>query len=319
MGDRPQVSVIIPVHNSERCIEMTIRSALASRDIDLEVVAVDDGSTDQSAEIIRAIDDPRIVLLRTPASGGPARPRNIGIAHARAPYVALLDADDLLKPDKLSAAVAELDRHPEAAFTFGDFETIDGEGRTIKPSVHVGKRALGELAAGGRALENGWRLITGSVLRRALLDHNFIGTSSVVLRKSVLASVGVFDETLVFAEDNDLWFRLAYHCTHALYWEKVGNSYRIAPGSLTFEATARDRWDRITVFRREKQRRQDRSDRARLDTKIAQDFARLGYLYRRRSERWRAATAFARALLIRPSLLWLRALVGSLVRADLTH
>ncbi len=316
MADRPQVSVIIPVHDAERSVDTTIRSALASRDIDLEVVAVDDGSTDRSAEIIRAIDDPRIVLIRTSASGGPARPRNIGIAHARAPYVALLDADDLFKPDNLSAAIAALDRHPEADFAFGDFEKIDENGKILVPSVHAGTHVLKGLAS--RPLEDSWRLITCSELQRGLLDHNFIGTSSMIVRKSVLAKVGSFDETLVYAEDHDLWFRLAHQCCHALYRNQVGHSYRIAPGSLTHEHTPRLRMDRITVLQREKGRRTDRSDRARLDGMIARDFAKLGYLYRGRRERLRAALAFAQALLKQPNIPWTRALVGSLVRADPT-
>lgn len=310
-----QVSVVIPAHNAERCIAATVRSALSSDLSDLEVVIVDDGSSDRTVEVVRNIGDPRIVVLQISASGGPARPRNVGIERARAPYIALLDADDLLKPDKLSAAVQALDRHPDAGFAFGDFEKIDTEGRVLEPSVHSGARPMPELASS--ALENSWRLISAGELQRGLLDHNFIATSSVVMRKSVFARSGPFDESLIYAEDHDLWFRMAHRCS-ALYQERVGHSYRIAPGSLTFLPSARALRDRIKVLGQEKRRRSAAAERRELDRKIAVDFARLGYLHRRRRERLAAAAAFAQALLRQPNLPWMRALVGALVRADPT-
>ena len=126
MRDRVRVSVVIPVHNAERYVEATVRSALASDLSELEIVIVDDGSTDRSAEIVRQIEDPRILLIQLRASGGPARPRNVGIARARAPYIALLDADDLINPDKLSSAVAALERHPEAGFGLEPEDNVYG-------------------------------------------------------------------------------------------------------------------------------------------------------------------------------------------------
>ena len=94
---------------------------------------VDDGSSDASLAIARSISDPRLTVVTQPPSGGPSRPRNVGIGRARAPYVALLDADDLMKPDKLSSALAALDQHPRAGLAFGDYERIDREGRLLEP------------------------------------------------------------------------------------------------------------------------------------------------------------------------------------------
>jgi glycosyltransferase involved in cell wall biosynthesis len=105
-ADVARVSVVMPVHNTERHVEPAVRSVLASDLREIEVIVLDDGSTDRSLAIVRAIDDPRLQIVSLEASGGPSRPRNIGIARARAPHVALLDSDDLLKPDKLSTAVA---------------------------------------------------------------------------------------------------------------------------------------------------------------------------------------------------------------------
>ena len=125
----PRVSVVMPVHNAAAYVERAVRSALASDLHELEVIVVDDGSEDESAAIVAAIADPRIVLLRMPPSGGPSRPRNAGIARARAPYVALLDSDDELKPHKLLAAADALDRYPHAGFAFTDSSRLTSMAR----------------------------------------------------------------------------------------------------------------------------------------------------------------------------------------------
>jgi len=134
-ADAARVSVVMPVHNAERHVESALRSVLASDLREIEVIVLDDGSTDRSLGIVRSIDDPRLQSIILEASGGPSRPRNIGIARARAPYVALLDADDLLKPDKLSTAVAALDRHPQAGIAFADYERIDDAGALLESST----------------------------------------------------------------------------------------------------------------------------------------------------------------------------------------
>ena len=305
-----RVSVIIPVHNGERYIAQTIRSALASDLAELEVIVVDDGSQDRSADIVRCMDDPRITLLRQPASGGPARPRNVAVAEARAPYVAFLDADDLLRPDKLSSAVAALDRHPQAGFAFGDFDHIDADGKLLEAPVLAQK--LASCAIVSEPLGEGWRLISQKELARGLLQRNFIGTSGVIVRKSLLADVGNFDETLTFAEDLDLWFRLA-HRSAALYRETIGHSYRVAPGSLTYTPTVRTASDRVRVLRRERERRQLPHERKQLSRRIAESLATMGYEHRRYRQRLPSVAAFAQALVTHPDVRWVRALLGSLV------
>src|SRR5689334_3239678 len=230
MPEGVRVSVVMPVHNAAPYVEMAVQSALASDLRQLEVIVVDDGSEDQSAAIVEAISDPRVVLVRTPPSGGPSRPRNIGIARAKAPYVAFLDADDLIKPDKLSTAVAALEQHPHAAFAFADFESVDENDALLKASFLSGYEALTTLTAAPTS--GGWHLIRQQQLARALVRENFIGTSGVVARTAIVAKIGAFDEQLKYSEDRDLWFRLA-HSYDALYRDRVGHSYRIRTGSLT--------------------------------------------------------------------------------------
>jgi glycosyltransferase involved in cell wall biosynthesis len=312
----PRVSVVIPMFNAERYIARAVGSALSSELQDLEILVLDDGSTDGSREVVRTFTDPRVTLVPLPASGGPARPRNIGISHSRAPFVALLDSDDLLKPDYLASAVIGLERYPQAALAIADFEKIDVSDAVLQTSVHSADHAVLNLVR--QHLDSTWQLLSPTELQRGLLIHNFIGTSGVVLRKTAISEVGPFDESLVFAEDHDLWLRIA-HRFGALYRDAIGHSLRIRPGSMTFDLTVRSRQDRIEVLSRERRRRTINAERKQLMSMIAEDFTKLGYLYRRRRERVRAAAAFARAFVRGPSLVRMKALVGSLVRADPTR
>jgi glycosyltransferase involved in cell wall biosynthesis len=273
-------------------------------------VVVDDGSTDASAQIVHSLADSRVRLFRQPASGGASRPRNVGISHARAPYIHFLDADDLLRPDKLSAALAALEQHPAAGFAFGEFEQIDAEGRVLEAAVVRDK--MTECALARTPLADGWSLITQPELARGFLYRNFISPSGVTVRTSVLAAVGGFDESLVYSEDLDLWFRLAHHSS-ALYRDAVGHSYRVAPGSLTFRPSVRTARDRITVLQRERARRATRAERRQLDRLLAETQATMGWEYRRNRRRLQAAVAFAHALVRQPQARFARAFLSSLV------
>src|SRR5262249_53353825 len=91
----PRVSVVIPAYNRERYIAATVHSALNAGEPDVEVLVIDDGSTDRTVAEVRALKDARVTIRSIPRSGGPSRPRNVGIQRARGAYVSLLDSDDL--------------------------------------------------------------------------------------------------------------------------------------------------------------------------------------------------------------------------------
>jgi glycosyltransferase involved in cell wall biosynthesis len=312
VSETVRVSVVVPLFNAARTVEASLRSALDGGLRELEIIVVDDGSQDASAQIVRDMAEPRIRLLqRATASGGAARPRNLAIAHARAPYIAFLDADDLLKPGKLTATADALDQHPEAGFAFGEFEHIDAEGRLLEGFVVRDK--LAECPLARTPLKEGWSFIAQAELARGFLYRNFISPSGVMVRRSVLDAVGTFDESLRYSEDLDLWFRLLHHCG-ALYCERVGHSYRRASGSLTYRPSVLKERDRITALRRERARRATAAERRQLDRLLAESQATMGWEYRRSRERLHAAAAFAQALVRQPRGEWMRALLGSLVR-----
>jgi len=306
----PRVSVVMPLYNAEQHVEAAIRSALASDLQNLEVIVVDDGSSDTSLAIARSIPDPRLIVITQAPSGGPSRPRNVGIARARAPYVALLDADDLLKPHKLSSALADLDQHPQAGIAFGDYERIDPAGRLLAPATLDAYPQLQSLPA--HRFGSGWRSIPQPEFARGLVYENFIGTSGAVLRRSALQQVGLFDESLNYSEDRDLWFRLAHICD-ALYEETVGHSYRIAAGSLTLRPGSQQARQRITVLRRERARWSSAAELRQIDRLVAENLAGIAWHQRRSGRRAAAIVTFTRAFLTSPSLRWVRGAAGSLL------
>ncbi len=305
-----RVSVVMPLYNAQAFVEAAVRSVLASDLEALELIVVDDGSKDRSADIVAAIEDPRIVLLRMPASGGPSRPRNTGIARSHAPYVAFLDSDDVLGRETLSASVAALDAHPDAALTLSDYESIDAEGGQIQASVHVDYPALAALVSQTVAAAT-WQLIAQPQFAYALLFENFISTSGLVVRRQLLEQVGPFDESLGYSEDRDMWFRLA-HQSGALYRRQCGLSRRLRAGSLSFGSQARNASDRITVLRRERERWQERAALRQIDRRIAENLGVIGYEERKR-RRLHALAMFARAYATSPELRWLRGLLGSVL------
>lgn len=312
MTDNVRVSVVIPVHDAEAGEsdgEKTVRSALASDLQELEVLVTDNGSTDRSGAILANVCDSRVVRVRLHPGRGASRPRNVGIARSRAPYVAFLDPGDLIKPDKLSAATNALDRHPEADFAFADFEYLDPGGSVVRPSAIADFPRFRTLTS--VRVEGDWYLIPQAQLARGLMYESFIETSGVVLRKQLLTEMGPFDESTIYAGELDLWFRLAHSCS-ALYWNHVGHSCQHkSEEDLAYEAHARTD-DRITVLQREKRRWNDRAARRQLDRRIAQDLAAMGYEQRLHRRRLRSIAMFAYAFATYPDARWLRAMLDSI-------
>lgn len=110
---RPRVSVIIPAYNAESCISRSIRSVQSQTEQDFEIIVIDDASSDRTVDVVSKLSDqdPRITLLQSPTNAGPSSARNAGLDHARGRWLALLDADDAFKPDRLEALCAIAERN----------------------------------------------------------------------------------------------------------------------------------------------------------------------------------------------------------------
>lgn len=184
----PTVSVVVGAYNAERWIEETIRSVLRQSYRAYELIVVDDGSTDGTADVARRFGEEVRVIRK--ANGGSASARNAGIRASSGKYVAFLDADDLWCPRKLESQIAALET-AAAAWGYSDAVFFDSSTGT---SLYRASQ-LHELHA-------------GDVLR-ALVLGNFILTPTVIVRRDVFEVVGLFDETHRISEDWDLWLRVA--------------------------------------------------------------------------------------------------------------
>lgn len=186
-----RVSVVIPVYNSAATIIRAVESVLCQDESSMELIVVDDGSTDGSAELLTARYPQQAIVIRQ-ENRGAAAARNRGIAAARGEFVAFLDADDEWVAGKLRLQTERMEANPEAALCFADMSHWE-HGREVNSS-YIQERGLG--ACGGRIFDR-------------LLRECFIFTPTVVVRRSVFETVGTFDESLRICEDYDLWLRIA--------------------------------------------------------------------------------------------------------------
>ena len=203
----PKVSVVIPTYNCARYLPNAIQSVLKQTFTDFEVIVVDDGSTDDTLQALLPYAND-VVYIHQKNSGGPARPRNVGIERAQGIYVSFLDSDDIMLPDKLKHAVEFLDEVPTLGLIFTNFVKRNENGEQHRePFLAQCRRFQGleKSKVGAQRF-----LIDSELAFDALLLENFIGTSSVVCPKAVLSDVGGFDESVTSGglEDRDMWLRI---------------------------------------------------------------------------------------------------------------
>jgi GT2 family glycosyltransferase len=216
----PLVSVVVPSHNRARLLRRTLQSILAQHLRDLEVVVVDDGSTDDTAGVAAALD-PRVVVHRSQRPEGVSAARNRGIASARGAWVAFCDDDDLWSPEKLARQLTAAEEARAGWVYAGDVNVDD----TL------------QVLSGGRPPDP-------ATVMSLLPRWNPIasGGSNVLVRSSVLASAGGFDSTLRRTEDWDLWIRLsrtgppAWVCAPLVAYRFHGGNVAANPDEMVAEA-----------------------------------------------------------------------------------
>jgi hypothetical protein len=200
----PRVSVIIPTYNRAHVVGEAVRSVLAQRFADLELVVVDDGSTDGTAELLAGIVDGRLRYVAG-RHAGVAAARNLGVKHARGDVIAFLDSDDLWLPDKLACDLEFLDRHPAAGAVFSDLKKLDGG--AAYPSFMRETAVFSRLLSAERQPEG--RLLTTREMRLVLLEEVPIKPSALALRRAAFERAGGFDETWSSSEDWEFLLRFA--------------------------------------------------------------------------------------------------------------
>lgn len=201
--DKPLVSVIIAAYNAEQYIEETLNSILDQTYSELEIIVVDDGSTDRTAEIVNALH-PRVRYVFQQNSGSCASPRNHGLALAKGTYLTFFDADDIMLPQKIEHQVREMEANPGAALCVINYCNFTGSSRSSDhfsscPSLSLYTDNLNTPSFELSTLES----------RNILIDENFTIASSPLFRSEYVRQQGGFDTTLKACEDFHLIYRIA--------------------------------------------------------------------------------------------------------------
>lgn len=195
----PKVSVIVPTYNLSGLLKDTIDSVLTQTQDDLEIIVVDDGSTDDTSAIVNSISDSRIRYFYK-ENGGTSSARNFGLARSRGRYIAFLDHDDLWPADFLRTMITALEAEPEFGLAYSPITVLHSDGRKVQ-SYKAPEGKSGKLTID-------------------LFKRSFVWTSAAVIRRSVLDGFG-FDEFLKASyEDGDFFLRLSTR-TKYLYVKKV--------------------------------------------------------------------------------------------------
>jgi succinoglycan biosynthesis protein ExoO/succinoglycan biosynthesis protein ExoU len=243
-GSDLAASVVIPAFNAARFIESTLASVLGQTERRIEVLVVDDGSTDGTPALVESVAhrDARVRLLRTPRNGGPAAARNLGFATARGAWIAILDADDTFEPERLERLIA-MGEAAGADLCSDNLLNVYEEGERrpepmLAPELLAGPTRLfladlfeGELGGSRRRASYGFMQ---PVFRRAFLENHGLR----------------YDETLRFGED--FTFYVACLTAGASWWVTPEPMYRylIRSGSLTESQASKD-LDRLRRLDRE--------------------------------------------------------------------
>lgn len=211
----PKVTVVMPVHNGERYLNVALESVLSQHFRDWELVVVDDGSTDGTPHILKRYADDRIVVIRQD-NAGEARARNVGLAHARGEYIAFLDADDVYLPGALGDLAGFLESHPEFDVVYADGYFCDACEKIL-----------------GRLSEIRACTPSGHILDRLVLEPIGIVPTVTMTRRSVVTAHEIlFDESLVIGPDWDFWIQLARHARFGNL-DKVTGKYRVHETNIT--------------------------------------------------------------------------------------
>jgi PST family polysaccharide transporter len=213
----PTFSVVMPAHDTASTVGAAIASVLAQTRTDFELLVVDDASSDGTGDVVQSFtSDPRVRLLRRAEVGGPAAARNDAFAATRAPFVSMLDSDDLWLPRYLETIAVALAANPSAGLACaGHWMLEEPPGLIRREPPQAGDFAL-----------------PADEFLLRLLRRNFVANSTVTVRRSALAECGGCDSSLSGAVDLDLWLRLAALGHGAVYVGRPLAVYRLRPGSI---------------------------------------------------------------------------------------
>lgn len=189
----PFFSIIIPLYNKENFVLNTLKSVMNQNFQDFEVIVVDDGSTDKSAEKVRELDNPKINYFRI-ENQGVSNARNFGIQKSNADYICFLDADDYWFKNHLEVLHKLISDFPEAGMYCSRYSVKISDSKEIKPEF--------------QGIDNNFRGYIDDYFYSSLV-YRVAWTSAIVIKKIVFDNVGMFDVNISSGQDIDMWTRIA--------------------------------------------------------------------------------------------------------------
>ncbi len=222
------ISVIVPAYNAECTLLKTVDSVRKQTFSDVEIIVINDGSTDGTLELLQSIKDQRLKIFSYKNGGLPVA-RNRGISHATGEFISFLDADDMWVPDKLELQLAALQQHPAAgaAYSWTSY-FIDGQEESIFPYNPV--------------------FFEGNVYVKLLVNNFVASGSNILVRRKAIDSVGEFEPTLKSCEDWDFYIRLAAKW-HFVVVPKHQILYRQSSNAMTSKVEVMEK-EALTVVER---------------------------------------------------------------------
>ncbi len=225
----PSVTVILPTHNRAELLPRAIASVLSQNYKDLELIVVDDASTDNTEAVVRQVEDDRIRYLRLANNRGATAARNAGISAARGEFIAFQDSDDEWLPGKLEKQMSVFRKGgPSVDIVYCGFQRVSEQSVVDVPGPHI--------------------VTTKGDLSRIILFENFVTTQSLILRRRCLENVGMFLENLPRFQDWELVIRLAQQFRFHFVNEPLVRVFD-TPGNITSDLEAGARALRMILDR----------------------------------------------------------------------
>jgi glycosyltransferase involved in cell wall biosynthesis len=211
-GDDINLSVIIPTYNRAHLVGRAIQSVLDQTYQDFGLIIVDDGSTDNTEEVVKSFNEKRVRYIKHERNKGVSAARNTGIKATRSKYIAFQDSDDIWQPEKLKKQMAAFRSAPsKCGVVYTGFFRIEGGKKTYIPSPTIAQKE-------------------GDIYN-SLLKGNFVTPQAAVVKRECLEKVGVFDERFSSLEDWELWIRISKYYHFKCIDEPLVTSYSM-PDSL---------------------------------------------------------------------------------------
>ncbi len=201
-----KVSVIIPTYNRAKFIPNAVKSIIDQNYNNIEIIVVDDGSTDNTDEVINALkkEHHNILYCRNERQKGPSGARNTGINKSTGDFISFLDSDDIWLPEHLQGGMKILNNHSNIDVVFGNYKIVDFESGQHRYDFFDQKKVLWTLSC--RQIFSGVKVITDNLFI-ALIHENFFSVVGAIIRKSVCNGI-LFHESVMFAEDRDFAIKL---------------------------------------------------------------------------------------------------------------